>query len=362
MTVPKPPSVTKLRRQRYLSELEQPLPKGPEQLDLWANFVGGLPAEYTGVLELFDAAPKFYAGAVTSSRQGGTLDIVERPWVYNDHELVTVIKPIILPPRRGDVKNRRREVIAAEREETVYRVLRKMASDPDIKRVSGEKSVSIICSLYEIRRRLAAIARGLTIEEIREALEVLDKTALEITDRTARKRLYAGGYISLKFVGDADDPEGQRTLCEITFNDLAARAIINGYFDRIHYAQLMSLKTSLAQWLYEHLTRNFRQAASGIGYDIQLSRIIRESPMRPYAELRKAVEKIREALADLQEHEVLAAFPQWNESIDYAPSIGGRRSIREITWTLFLADKVVKDIRADNAAHQMRNAGRIRAP
>ena len=357
-------NVSQTRKASYVARLSETLPDAPKQLDLWMSFANDVAQEYTAILELFDAIPKFYAGAVTSARTGASLDIVSRKFRWNDQDFTIQIKPIIVgvTGKPGDAKLARKEIIAAEREETIYRVLRKMASDPLIRRRPHEKSnsVTIEFTIYEVSRRLREINRGLSNAEIREALQVLAETPMRVVNETLKREIYAGSYIGLEYISEQSDESGERTLCAVTFNKLATVAIVNGLYDRIHYLRLMTLETSLAQWLYETMTRQFRQAEEGRGFSIQLSRILREGPMRPYAELRKAAQKVREAIDNLERADIVSTFPPMKEVIEFERG-KGRPKIVEIVWTLFPTHEFVRDVRSDNASRASREERRLKS-
>ena len=330
-------------------------------MELWEEFVSSIPSGFSAILELFDAIPKFYAGAVTDRRLKRPLDIVSREFRWAKQEFRVEIKPVIIRDKTG-----RKEILAGEREETVYRVLRKMASDRSVERSplpvgSGADvpGVAMSFSLYDLRKRCAEIGRGFKASEIRESLEVLAQTPMKVTNETLRREIYAGPYIGLEYIQDTDNNEdGQRTLIKVTFNRLATVAIMHGMFDRVNYGVLMSLKISLAQWLYETIVRQFRQARVDLGYSITLLRIMRESPMREYKELRKAGGQVDRAINEMVEKGVIASFPPPKREVIYEETNSrGRPPVQDIRWTLFLTEQVVREIRSDNADRVNRTNG-----
>lgn len=360
-SIPRERTTVSLQRQkRLLATLEEPIPAGSAQVARWQSFIADVPPEQTVLVEFFDALPLFLAGSVTSLRQGGPLEILRRTKRFGDQDFTITIKPVIVPGR-GDDPHGRKEILAGEREHTLWRVLRKMASDKFVRRqFENSRTVpdgALLLTLYELRKRLSQVRRGLSIPEIREGLKVLAETPIDILNETTRTRIYAGPFISLKFVADSDDSSGCRTLCSVTLNDLAVIGILSGLYDCISYPRLMSLKTALSQWLYETIVRQFRQASTFLNtYDIKLSRIVRDGPMRPYAELRKAAEKVTKAIDDLQEQGIVALFPPSKKVIEWAPRQSrGRRAIADVTWTLYLSEAIINEIKSDNAAREKRD-------
>lgn len=346
------------RRNRLLKALSAGEPSQGEQLAFLEMFAGELPSQFTALFELFDSVPKFFAGAVTDKTQGGPLDIVRREFRWNDAVYTVQIAPSVVSSRDKDGVPVRKEILPGEREEYVWLVVRKLASEPTVRRGVDEKGVYVTCTISQIRRHLEALGRGYRAWEIREALEILTKTPLHIRSESNGKVLFAGPYLLAEYVAEPNDDTGERTICRITFNKLAAHAMRAGLYDRIHYGRFASLKGSLARWIYERMVLNFRQAGAESGYTISLSLILREGPMRCHARTRKAIQEVRKNLAELSDLDrtrthgaVLSALRPFSEEIAYSETgKRGRRPIKEVLWTLYPAPEIVSEIKSSNAA------------
>lgn len=104
--------------------------------------------------------------------------------------------------------------------------------------------------------------------------------------------------------------------------------------------------------------RQFRQARVDLGYSITLLRIMRESPMREYKELRKAGGQVDRAIKEMVEKGVIASFPPPKREVIYEETNSrGRPPVQDIRWTLFLTEQVVREIRSDNADRVNRSNG-----
>lgn len=344
-------SKTAARREKMLSLVQKTLPSATQQLDLFEQFAKATPDKYTHTLELFDAIPKFSLGAVSNLRRKGPLDIVRREFTYGSRRLRVTIEPTVLETKVKGVLTRK-EILPGAREEQVYRVLRKMASDPFSERHIREgrnPSIALSFNLNQLRVGLRKVGHEYRISEIKEALQVLSRTPIKLLNLDTNKELYSSGsYLDVEYTGDADDENGVTRVC-VSFNRLAAAAILEGISDWLHYERLMSLHDPLAEWIYEHMTRNFRQAGAGTGYNLTLRKILAESPMSAYRQIRDNVRRVRQALTVLTEKGVLSAFPPPEEKLQHAPSKGGRAPVVDCTWTIYPSDDVVADIKADNA-------------
>jgi hypothetical protein len=333
----------------------QSLPSEGEQLALWNAFADATPQKYTHTLELFDAIPKFTLGASTSLRAKGSLAIVKRDFEWNGCRYRITIRPTVLETKDPSGEFLRKEMLPGSREEAVYRVLRKMASDPTVeRRLRGKTEVAVVMkfSMSHLRSRLAAVGYGMKSSELKESLQILTLTPLVLTNLdTGREIFSSNNYFSIDYVTDANDETGERTVVEVAFNRLAALAIINGLTDLVNYERLMNLHDPVAQWIYEKMTQNFRQAGVDYGYKITLQKLLNESPMRPGV-LRQNLARVKKSLQRLVEFGVLRGFPEpYTENYIFGASTerGGRRRIVDVQWELFPSNDVVSDIKSDNS-------------
>lgn len=349
---PTPRRPTETQRAKMVSAIGQPLPPAEEQLLLIREFES-TPTPYTNLLEFFDAVPKFLQTPTTNRTAGSQLEVARFGFVWHDSQCESIIAPVVIDTLEKDGSRGRKEVLPGPREQTIYRVVRKMASDPTVpKRIKGD-DVVVATTFYQIRTRLAETGHELRIADIREALQVLATAKLKVFNLDAKKELFSDSYLKLTYLSDVGDSTGERSRVEIGFNRLAMTAIINGLYDRIDYGRLMGLNP-LAAWIYELLTRAFRQAGADHGYTLSLSRVMRESGLPVRKELRTNLRYVRAAIGELKTQGVLQAFPPTREDLEYGPPTRGRRSIADVRWTLYPSDAVIKDIRVDNASKRDR--------
>lgn len=346
---------TEAGRDLMLRQTGRPLPSAAVQLDLFTEFARSTPQKYTHTLELFDAIPKFAFGSKTSLKaKNGALEIVKRDFEWNSGRYRVTIRPTVLEAKGKGGVEFRKEILPGTREEAVYRVLRKMASDPSVERsLRGDKEVSVVMrfTMSNLRARLAEVGHGMKAVELKESLQVLGLTPLMLLNLDTRREIFSSNsYITVDYVTDENDVTGERTVVEVSFNRLAALAIIQGLTDWVNYERLMSLHDPLAQWIYETMTRNFRQAGVDYGYKLTLKRILAESPMRA-TKLRQNVVRVRQSLKRLIDHDILSAFPPYTQTFTYdeAPRKTGRKSIADVEWIIHPSAEVIADIKGDNA-------------
>jgi len=353
--VQKPKTVSQIDREAYEARLAAKKLSPDQQLALFTEFQSDVPEPYTVLYELYDAIPKFSTTALTTDRSKGKLGIVEREFMWGERKLNVTITPIVVKSRNREGQTIEKEILPGPREETIFRVLKKMAADASVeKHARDEVGVVMSFTLSHLRSRLRLVGHEYKISEIREALEVLNRSAIDVTDISRRKRIYSGSHIYLKFALSEVDTENEYGRVEVAFNALATNAINSKTYDRIHYNRLMSL-SPLGAWIYELITRKFRQAGIGQGYKLSLSTILAESGMPRHNRIRSNVLQVRKTLAELIKADVLAVYPRYTEEITCDLSSNrGRRPIKEVLWTLFPSEQVIRDIREDNGAKKRR--------
>lgn len=350
---PVPRRPAELQRDKMRSAISKDLPPAEEQLTLLRDFEA-TPAPYTNLLEFFDAVPKFLQTTQTDRTAGKQLEVARFAFTWHDTRCESIITPVVVDKLEKNGSRSRKEVLPGPREQTVYRVVRKMASDPTVaKRAKGD-DVVIETTFYQIRARLKATGHELNVAAIREALRVLSSAKLQVFNLEAKKELFSDSYLKLAYTSDAGDSTGEKSRVEIGFNRLAMTAIVHGLYDRIDYARLMAL-SPLAAWIYELITRAFRQAGAEHGYTLTLSRVLRESGLPERKDLRSNLRYVRAAIAELKERGVLqSVFPPEKEEIEYGPPTRGRRPVADVKWVLYPSEDVIRDIRMDNAAKRDR--------
>ncbi len=350
-------TVTEKDRETYQRELAKiGRVKGDLQLTFFNDLAANTPPAYTNIFEFFDAIPKFVLTPHSSFRKSEGLEIKKFEFKWGDAMFHIAISPVVLESRHPETKQSvRKEILPGPREETIYRVLKKMAADATVERRARERSVVLRFTLHNLRRRLSDVGHEFKVVEMKEALQVLAQSPIKVRYEHSKKELYSGTYISLLYVTDENDPTGERSLVEVSFNELAAAAVTAQLYDRIHYTRLMSL-SPLAAWIYELLTRNFRQAGADCGFKLSLSRILRESGLPAAQDLRRNLRSVRKALKELVEKGVLAMFPAIKESVqlEAAGQRAGRRKIEDVIWIVYPSNDVASDIRSDNAAQATR--------
>jgi hypothetical protein len=326
------------------------------QLELLAPWYAQRP-EDSHTLDLFDAVPK-YPFATTRF-----VDKAERIAVdfkfASKHYRAEILPAQIKDPATGQ----ERLVFPGGREELVERALRYLAVQqiakvkltPDGKR----HSVTVFFTLSMIRRHLEKLGHGFNLSEIKEALEILSGTMIEIflldddvaqQPRRATRTRSIKGTILTSYTKDfsEEDQTGEASLVAMTFHQLVTAAILQMAYYPINALRVGKLKSTLARWLTTRMSHNYRQARKygwleGDGYHLSLETILTERGLVKEKRVRANVESVRAALAEMKKEKILFQTNPYVEKLTLATGRGGRKIVGAV-WTLYPSGEFVEEI------------------
>lgn len=283
----------------------------PEQLDLFSfnNLFPSIREKYSGTVELYDILPKYFHDDVEQLRTNGKyLDIVSRHFIYKKESLTLQLTPALLKQADGSTK----AFFPTQREEIIEDVLRKFATDSDRNEFLDDK-LSVKFSLYDLWKELKKIKHPYKYAEIREALEILSKTNIEI--KTANDEItfssnmfetfgIANVNTDLKDVENFENKEqqkeyGNKIIYFVRFNSLVSDSIKNKTWRVINYDQCMQYKKAVSRWLHKRISHLFLSRNIQLPYNILLSTIIRDSGMTRYARINMNLVQVQKCLAEM---------------------------------------------------------------
>jgi hypothetical protein len=325
------------------------------QLELLTPWYARRP-EDSHTLDLFDAVPK-YPFATTRSVDQAERIVVDFKFTNKRY------RAEILPAQIKDrATGQERLVFPGGREELVERALRYLAVQqiakvrltPDGKR----HSVTVFSTLSMIRRHLEKLGHGFMLSEIKEALDILSGTMIEIflldgdavqqPRRTRTRSIKATILTSYTKDFSEEDPTGEASLVAMTFHPLVTAAILQMAYFPINALRVGKLKSTLARWLTTRMSHNYRQARKngwidGDGYHISLETILVERALNKEKRLRANVESVRTALAEMKKEKILFQPKPHDEKLTFATGRGGPKIVGAV-WTLYPSPEFVEEI------------------
>ncbi len=315
-------------RQKKLSEYQQ---SHPEQLSLFALTKANEKA-YSNSIEFYDAIPKYLWG---KQDKKNNLRLLKRNFIHKGMDYDVSIQPATIEEKNGTVKT----CYPGEREELVEDALRKLACEG--KAVFLDDSAAVTFTLYEIEQELKRMGHGFSKNQIKEAIMICNQTHLKVETKDRKLIVGANIFVAVGLQTQEDwKGHGKKTKAHIIFNPLVTKSIKEKTFRLLNYDKSMSYKRSLARWFHKRLSHNYIQAAQNSPYSIKMSTIIRDSGMAAYKNLYDNIAKVKQALEEMKEKEVI-------EKYEVISTLEGRKIV-EAKFTIFPHPSFISEVKFAN--------------
>ncbi len=338
------------------------------QYDLFTRFFGR-PENLSNTIELWDALPKYSFTARMQALlrdKSGRLPLYQRVFDYRPApkaENPTLSCTLSLQPASLLIDGKRIDFYPSTDEELVEEVLKKIFTDQacgyhDSRR--GESWVRF--TLHMIRTELARRGRTRSIAEIKQSLEILSKSVVDVSieGQGAKRAVYTNPILSdLTRVTRLDLAEDPKAMWTARLPALVSASITTLSYRQFNYAVLMSLKSPLARWLHKRLSHEYTNAHLTHPYRILYSTIARDSGLLHNCRTSANLKGIERALDELIAHRVLLSATQERRTEGAA--------IADVLFTLtphmdFVGDIKAANARANEARTTLEGAGLLNQP
>ena len=275
----------------------------PEQLDLFSlsNIFPSKRDKYSNTVELYDTIPKYFHGDVEKIRtQDGLLKSLVREFVHRKQKMTLRISPAQIETKNGE-----KAFFPSQREEIIEDVLKKFAINPNRNEFLDDR-LSIRFTLYELWKELRKVRHTFSHEEIRESLEILSKTNLEIKSSgdeiTFSSNMFETfGKVDINDNKNSEDLEerSKKITYFIRFNSLVSGSIKDKSWRIINYDQCMAYRKVISRWLHKRISHMFLVGDIDITYNIMLSTIVRDSGMTEYGKISNNIVQVEDCLKEM---------------------------------------------------------------
>jgi len=243
--------------------------------------------EFSQTIELYDFMPKYVWG-----KRG----IIEGNVILRDfasrgtHYTLGIHPATLVDTETGET----RYEYPGRREQIIEEVLRKLAIEGAGKFL--DQSAAVTFSLYEVQQELEKHNHSMSYPQIREALEILAFTRLELMNaEDKRDKIVFSPIENLGISGS-----GGETQTFAIFSPLVTKSIINGSFRLYNYKQVMRYRSVISRLLHKRLAHHFTQASIAHQYTITASTIVRDFGLIPQKRIRTNLNKIKAALEEMR--------------------------------------------------------------
>jgi hypothetical protein len=299
----------------------------PEQMSLFQNLT---PTNKAQLMDLFDLMPKFVSRNDYPD-ETYRLPKLERQFSYREKNYRLVIRPANVDCADKITRDR----YPTERDELILSVLLKLATDP----TSGcylDDRAAVIFSYLQVQEELKRIGRTLAYDEIKEALETLKRTSLELTGPD-------GARIETNLIqdlGHSSAKTGAKAECFVQFNRFVTEAIESGSYRPYDYETVLRYKSILAARLHKRLASNYIQASITSPFNILLSRLLNDSGITARNRFVNNKKMLIEALEEMKAADVIM-----NYKLEEIP---GKGTSRDLKILLTPTNRFVNEMKKSN--------------
>ena len=290
---------SKDKEQKLYNEYRKSRDKTLELFTL-PNLYDSIRDNYSTTTELYDIVPKYIHDDVEKLRTSdGLLKPITRNFVFKKQEMVLNIIPAYL-------FDKQKSCFPSVREEIIEDVLKKLATDP-AKNEFLDNRLSVRFTLYELWKELKQIKHEYSYAQIRESLQILAKTNLEISNSDNKISFSSNMFETLGRINCnskeedeiSEEEYSKKVIYFVRFNSLVSESIKNKTWKIINYKQCMSYKKVVSRWLHKRISNMFLVGDVKVPYHILLSTIIRDSGMTKYSSLRLNLAQVEKCLEEM---------------------------------------------------------------
>ena len=232
--------------------------------------------KYTNTFSLFDAIPIFWfsknkelKGNINSNDM-----VIERDFIHAGQKFTATINPASIK-RTESGKKTNIFVWMGKREEMVLYALLKLLSQQENakseKDNQGATVYGVNFSLYEIQKMLSKHKFTLNTSEVREAIEILHKSNIELKSSENGEEILNSPILTVVAFRGAYGKKASVSQSYVRFNPLIDKSIKELTSRQFSYPPLMTAKHAISRYLIKRMADRFQQAATNIPYTIKLS-------------------------------------------------------------------------------------------
>lgn len=252
--------------------------------------------QYSNTVEIYDFLPKEFLGK--AMRVADTyLPRLEREFECRGVRYKMKLDPARVEDKDGTV----REFYPSQREEVVEDCLRKLMVEGS--GVFLDNQVSVRFTLYQLQKELSDNGHTYSYTQIRESLEILTKTNIELSSESGDVRLIFSPIETLGIKG-----EGGETQTFVRFSPLVTNSIKDRKFRLINYKKVMAYRSAIARKLHKRLSHFYIQASLTEKYTVLLTTLIRDFGLTRYSQMSKNLRDFEKAVEELKDSNTILNF------------------------------------------------------
>lgn len=338
--MPRPPKKNKHDGKPKITKLEDYRETKAEQISLFEVIDLAEHHKYSNTIELYDQIPKYFWGK-QERINGEFLRPIRREFEHRGQRYNLVISPAYIEEDDGTF----RHYFPSKREELVEDALRKFATEGQGRTLSDLASVKF--TLHQLQQELKRNGHSYSKKQIKDALMICAGTHLTVKSQDGQTALVSTMFdtIGLQTREEWEDT-GRTANAFVRFNPLVDTAIKGRAYRLYNYEKCLSYDNTIARQLHKRLAHHYKQASflnANNYYHINLTTIIRDFGLTPYASLSH---NLRDVLAALKELKAKDTIMDYNIKKTNAPA--GQKKLLEATITIIPSTAFTDEVKKAN--------------
>jgi len=313
----------------------------PKQLTLF-EFLEEKDMHLSNTIDIWDLLPRF--SKISGKKEGKLKKVKFYPVIkVGDHnlEFELSITPALIEDKNGKLVPR----YPGTREKVVELGIRKLAFSGYGQYMDGQ--MGVLFTLNDLHKLLKGFNRGYKISDLRDAIEILRKSTLEI--KCLNRNFFPD--ITLSYINDtyiqtkqAFNAKINSSKCFVVFNSMVTDSINQKTLRAYNMKKCMGYRYDLAEYIHVRIIRNFKQAQyndpkNGV-FSISQETLERDSGMTIYKNSRDNKAQVIKALEKMKSSETIDKY-------SFKDKKEGRKKIG-VTYYLKLSNSFCEEILSAN--------------
>ena len=315
------------------------------QYDLFTNFLSNDPESVSNTVEMWESIPKYIFTPKQTEKlrtKTGHANPFSWQYLYNNSEFQVDIQPALIKGKDGEYLAH----FPGITEELVEEALKKIFTYQNHGIHDTNKHESWVkFSLNMIHRELKSRGRTRSLDQIKNALQVMSKCIITLSKKEPGTKKFAQmwqGQILQEMitVGREEYLEDSSSFHIARLPTFITHSINQLEYRQFNYNRLMECDEQVARWLYKRLIHRYRQAASNNDYHFTFSSIVKDSALLQQASDRHNRDKLKDALDELVRKKIIR---------DYQIEVKkDGKKIVNATYTIFPTAEFIQEQKAAN--------------
>lgn len=273
------------------------------QLNLF-EIITSIKDDFSNTIEIYDTLPKYVLNKTPETTDLSTA-VITRECKIRNTEFILKITPAIIEKEGKTVL-----MYPQQREEIIEDVLRKFAASGN-GIIIGGKQIGVTFTFYELMRELKRIGHTYNLNEIKESIMICRNVEIKCITKNGENIVSSSIFPTIALTTKEDNRKSSGTTKNyVQFNPLVTESINNLTFRPYNYSIGMTIRSSLARFIYKRMSHYWIQANENNAYNPSLISFLKQSPRGLSSRMSENVRAMKNALEVLIKSNIILNYSE----------------------------------------------------